>query len=54
MSERERDEMHLAWLSMADAGIPQREIARRYGVGRSAVSVAFLRIRADLAKSEAV
>lgn len=53
MSDRQRDEMHLEWLRLADAGVPQREIARRSGVGRSVVSMTIRRIEADLAKSEA-
>lgn len=27
MSDRQRDELHLEWLRLADAGVPQREIA---------------------------
>ena len=53
MSDRKRDELHLEWLRLADAGVLQREIARRSGVGRSVVSMTLRRIEADLAKSEA-
>ncbi len=48
-----RDQLHLQWLALSDAGKSTGYIGRRYGIRSAHVRTVLNRILADLAKSEA-
>ena len=52
MTERQRDEMHLAWMRARDEGISSYQTAARWGVRPEAVRTVLNRVSRDLEKSE--
>ncbi len=50
--ENARDQMHLQWLAMQDAGKTSGDIGKRYGVRSCHVRTVLNRIKADYARSE--
>lgn len=48
-----RDQMHLQWLAMSDAGKTSGQISKRYSIPSSQIRTVLNRIKADTDRSEA-